>query len=73
MTVLSPCLVVAQPGRYTPGEGAFHVTPTPDSHPTPRVIDTEGDEPLVSTFVAVVILQVITLGAMWLFSWHFAG
>ena len=49
------------------------MSPTPDSHPIPRIIDTEGDEPFGPTYIAVVILQVLTLGALWLFSWYFAG
>ena len=39
----------------------------------PHVIDTRGDASFSSTYVAVVVIEVIVLAALWFFSRHFGA
>ena len=38
-----------------------------------QLFDTAGDEPLKRTYLAVVMVEAVVLGALWLFSLYFAG
>tara|TARA_Y100000758_G_C15688338_1_gene288483 strand:- start:334 stop:486 length:153 start_codon:yes stop_codon:yes gene_type:complete len=40
---------------------------------TTQLFDTAGDEPLNRTYMAVVLVEAVVLGALWLFSLYFAG
>ena len=46
---------------------------TPQPEDVPRVLDTRGDEPFAATYVAVVVVEVLVLAALWLFSRHYSG
>ena len=46
---------------------------TPEPEDVPRLLDTRGDEPFNATYVAVVVVEVLVLAALWLFSRHFSG
>lgn len=39
----------------------------------PRIIDTEGDTSFTATYVAVVVVEVAVLAALWFFSQSFSG
>ena len=50
------------------------MTPHTDEQAGPsRLIDTEGDEPLNGVYVAVVVVEAVTLVALWVFSGYFSG
>jgi len=50
------------------------VTPPPDE-PTaaPPLFDTRGETPLGRTYIAVILVEAVTLAALWFFSSHFSG
>jgi hypothetical protein len=47
--------------------------PTGESSGTGPIIDTRGDENFAPTYVAVVLVEVIVLAALWAFSRYFAA
>ncbi len=47
--------------------------PSPDPADAPRLIDTRGDQSLGRTYVAVLLVEVVTLAALWFFSSYFTG
>jgi len=40
---------------------------------SPRFIDTEGDTSFTFTYVAVVVVEVVVLAALWFFSRYFSS
>lgn len=47
--------------------------PTDDAAGPRRLIDTRGDEPLNGIYVAVVVVEAVTLVGLWFFSSYFSG
>jgi|TARA_Y100000588_G_scaffold334925_1_gene374718 hypothetical protein len=47
--------------------------PSPDPAEAPRFFDTRGDHPLGRTYVAVLLVEVATLMALWFFASYFTG
>jgi hypothetical protein len=40
---------------------------------SPRIIDTEGDASFTCTYIAVVVVEVVVLAALWFFSRYFGA
>ncbi len=49
------------------------IQPTGGSSRSPRIIDTEGDASFTFIYVAVVVVEVVVLAALWFFSRYFSS
>ncbi len=47
--------------------------PSAEPSGAPPVIDTRGEENFTPTYVAVVLIEIVVLTALWLFSRHFSA
>ena len=71
--LIPPAAKLGPPAIYCPPRWII-VKPQRDNQlVTTQLFDTAGDEPLNRTYMAVVLVEAVVLGALWLFSLYFAG